>query len=121
MGRLGPCLGVGKRYGAFRSAVEFITIFLEVSRNRCYYEVIASGKDRPCKSYLDVEVDAGAMTEEEGQAMCDAVIREWRRGDTHRWRTVREQCAQSLACMILKCSRLTGYGLKTSFHVTFLS
>ncbi len=67
-------LGIGKWYGAFRSAVEFITNFLEISGNRCFYEIIR--QDRPCKAYLDLEADAGAMTAREGQAMCDTVIRE---------------------------------------------
>jgi hypothetical protein len=54
------------------------------------------------------------MTEEKGQAMCDAVIREWKQRVTHGWPTVREQCAQSVAYMILKGSRLTGYGLNAA-------
>jgi hypothetical protein len=66
--------GIGKRYGAFSSAAEFVTNFLEISRNRCFYEIIR--KDRPCKAYLDLEADAGVMTEREGQDMCDAVLRE---------------------------------------------
>ena len=114
--RDGKTWGIGKRYGAFSSAMEFVTNFLEVSRNRCFYEIIR--KDRPCKAYFDLEADAGAMTEEEGQAMCDAVIREWKRRVTHRWPAVCE-CAQSLAYMILRGSRMTENGLKTSFHVIF--
>ena len=109
--------GIGKRYGAFRSAAEFITNFLEVSQNRCFYEIIR--KDRPCKAYLDLEADAGAMTEQDGQSMCEEVIREWKRRISSRWPMVVQQCAQSLGHMILKGSRMTGDGLKISYHVIF--
>ena len=37
----------GKRYGAFRSAVEFVTNMLEISSNRCFYEIII--ENCPCK------------------------------------------------------------------------
>ena len=50
---------VGKRFGAFNSAAEFVTNFLEISSNRCFYEIIR--KDRPCKAYFDLEAEAGAM------------------------------------------------------------
>ena len=109
--------GIGKRYGAFRSAAEFVTDFLEISRNRCFYEIIR--QDRPCKAYLDLEADAGAMTEQEGQAMCDAVIREWKGRISSRWPSIVKQCAQCLGYMILKGSRLTDDGLKISYHVIF--
>jgi hypothetical protein len=99
--------GIGKRYGAFRSAADFVTNFLEVSANRCFYEIIR--KDRPCKAYLDLEAEAGALTEREGQEMCDAVIREWKRRIRTRWPMVEEQCACSLAHMILRGSRMTGW------------
>jgi hypothetical protein len=69
--------GIGKGYGAFCSATEFITNFLEISSNHCIYEIIR--KDRPYKAYLDLEAEAGVMTEQEGQSMCDVVIREWKR------------------------------------------
>ena len=101
--------GIGKRYGAFRNAAEFVTNFLEISSNRCFYEIIR--KDRPCKAYLDLEAEAGAMTEQEGKAMCDAVIQEWRRRVRSRWPMVVEQCAHSLGHMILTGSRTTGDGL----------
>ena len=109
--------GIGKRYGAFRSAVEFVTNFLEISHNRCFYEIIR--QDRPCKAYLDLEADAGAMTAREGQAMCDAVISEWKRRIINRWPMVIQQCAQSLGYMILRGSRMTGDGLKISYHIIF--
>ena len=109
--------GIGKRYGAFRSAVEFVTNFLEISQNRCFYEIIR--KDRPCKAYLDLEADAGAMTERDGQNMCDAVLREWKRRIINRWPMVVEQCAQCFGHMILKGSRMTGDGLKISYHIIF--
>ncbi len=53
-------MGDWQEYGAFRSAVEFVTDFLEISRNHCFYEIIR--QDRPCKAYLDLEAEAGAMT-----------------------------------------------------------
>ena len=46
----------GKRYGAFTSAVSFVTNMLEISANHCFYEIIR--EDRPCKGYMDLE-DAG--------------------------------------------------------------
>ena len=39
----------GKRYGAFTSAVSFVTNMLEISANHCFYEIIR--EDRPCKGY----------------------------------------------------------------------
>jgi len=69
--RDGRTWGIGKRYGAFRDAMEFVTNFLEISPNRCFYEIIRNS--RPCKAYLDLEADAGAMSEQEGEEMCAAV------------------------------------------------
>ena len=109
--------GVGKRFGAFRDVEEFVTNFLEISQNRCFYEIIRTG--RPCKAYLDLEADAGALTEQEGKTLCHAVIREWQRRVISRWPTVVEQCAQRLGYMILRGSRMTNGGLKTSYHVIF--
>ena len=54
--------GIGKRFGAFRDVEEFVTHFLEISHNRCFYEIIR--KDRQCKAYFDLEADAGALTEQ---------------------------------------------------------
>ncbi len=58
--------GIGKRYGAFHNAVEFITNFVEISSNHCFYDIIR--KDHPCKAYLDLEAEAGAMTEHKDRA-----------------------------------------------------
>jgi hypothetical protein len=113
--------GIGKKYGAFRSVEDFATNFLEISQNRCFYEIIR--KDRPCKAYLDLEAKVGAMTEQEGRAMCDAVHREWKRRVTTRWPKVVEQCAQSLGHMILNGSRLTAgitFFLKSILENVFL-
>ena len=59
------------------------------------------------------------MTEQEGQSMCDAVIREWKRRVRNRWPMVEEQCAYSLGHMILRGSRMTGDGLKISYHIIY--
>ncbi len=59
------------------------------------------------------------MTAQEGQTMCDEVIQEWRRRINNRWPKVTEQCARSLGYMILRVSRLTGDGLKISYHIIF--
>jgi len=96
---------------------DFVTNFLEISQNRCFYEIIR--KDRPCKAYLDLEAEAGVMTAQEGKAMCEAVHREWKRRVTTRWPKVVEQCAQSLGHMILNGSRLTDKGLKISYHIIY--
>jgi len=109
--------GIGKRYGAFRTVEDFVTSFLEICANRCFYEIIR--KDRPCKAYLDLEADAGAMTEQEGQDMCDAVIREWKLRVRTRWPMVVAQCPCSLGHMILRGSRMTGDGLKISYHIIY--
>jgi hypothetical protein len=108
---------ISKRYGAFRSVTDFVTNFLEISTNRCFYEIIR--KDRPCKAYLDLEADAGTMTERAGQDMCEAVIREWKQRIRNRWPMVEEQCAHSLAHMILRGSRMTRDGLKISYHIIY--
>jgi hypothetical protein len=115
--RDGRTWGIGKRYGAFRDAMEFVTNFLEISPNRCFYEIIRNS--RPCKAYLDLEADAGAMSEQEGEEMCAAVNREWKRRVTSRWPTVIEQCKQSLGHMILNGSRMTDKGLKISYHIIY--
>jgi hypothetical protein len=108
---------VGKRFGAFKNAVDFVTDFLEISHNRCFYEIIR--KDRPCKAYLDLEADAGAITEVEGQAMRDAVIREWRARVERRWPEVGIQSARRFTHMILRGSSMTAGGLKISYHVIY--
>jgi hypothetical protein len=97
--------------------MEFVTNFLEISPNRCFYEIIRNS--RPCKAYLDLEADAGAMSEQEGEEMCAAVNREWKRRVTNRWPTVVEQCKQSLGHMILNGSRMTDKGLKISYHIIY--
>ena len=51
--------------------------------------------------------------------MCDAVISEWKRLIINRWPMVIQQCAQSLGHMILRGSRMTGDGLKISYHIIF--
>ncbi len=65
---------VTKRYGAFHNAVAFTTSMLKKSTNRCFYEIIR--QNRPCKAYIDLEDEPGALTAEEGEAICQAVIRE---------------------------------------------
>ena len=40
--------GVGKIFGAFRNAIEFVTNLLEISQHRCFYEIVR--QDRPCKA-----------------------------------------------------------------------
>ena len=59
------------------------------------------------------------MTEQEGQDMCEAVIREWKRRVRNRWPMVEEQCAHSLGHMILRGSRMTGTGWKVSYHIIY--
>ena len=95
----------GKRYGAFRSAVEFVTNMLEISSNRCYYEIIR--ENRPCKAYMDLEAEAGAMSAEEGKAMCEAVIREWNRRLLKRWPVAVRECPQCQAHMLLHGSEMS--------------
>ena len=109
--------GVGKRFGAFRNAVEFITNFLEISPTRCFYEIVR--KDRPCKAYFDLEAEAGAMTEEAGRAMRDAVLREWKTRVTRRWPEVLGKGPRCFTHMILCGSRMTSGGLKISYHIIF--
>jgi hypothetical protein len=91
--------GIGKLFGAFRSAEDFVSEMLEAAATRCFYEIIR--RDRPCKAYLDLEADAGAMTEEQGWAMCKAVTHEWGTRVVRRWPRAKEECAQCLAYMVL--------------------
>ncbi len=90
--------GIGKRYGAFSNATEFVTIFLEIAQHWCFYEIIRSGcpSESGCKANLDLEAESGAMSDQEGEAMCAAVNREWKQRVTSRWPAVVEQCKQSL-------------------------
>ena len=113
----GKAWGVGKRFGAFKNAVDFVTGFLEISHTRCFYEIIR--KDRPCKAYLDLEADAGAMTEVEGQAMRDAVIRECKARVERCWPEVGIRSARRFTHMILRGSRMTAAGLKISYHAIY--
>ncbi len=62
-------------FGAFQSAIDFVSDMQEMATTRCFYEIIR--RDRPCKAYLDLEADAGAITEEQGWAMCQAVLHEY--------------------------------------------
>ena len=71
----GKTWGVGKKFGAISSAESFVTELLEISKTRCFYEIIRQG--RPCKAYFDLEADAGIMTEEQGWIMCKSVIQLW--------------------------------------------
>ena len=109
--------GVGKLFGAFQSASHFVTQFLEIAPNRCFYELIR--KNRPCKAYFDLEAEAGALTEEQGWSMCTSVIQEWRRRIQCRWPQATSDCPKCLASMTLCGSRMTDEGWKTSFHVIF--
>jgi hypothetical protein len=109
--------GVGKLFGAFQSAEDFVTQFPEIAPNRCFYELIR--KDRPCKAYFDLEVEAGVLTEEQGWTMCASVIQEWQRRVQCRWPHAASECPKYLASMTLCWSRLTDNGWKTSFHVIF--
>ena len=45
---------LGKIFGAFRDPVRFVRQLLEISPNRCFYEIIREG--RACKAYFDMEV-----------------------------------------------------------------
>ncbi len=109
--------GIGKLFGAFRSAEDFVSEMLEAAATRCFYEIIR--RDRPCKAYLDLEADAGAMTEEQGWAMCKAVTHEWGTRVVRRWPRAKEECAQCLAYMVLNGSRMTDKGLKVSYHLVY--
>ncbi len=83
--RDGRTWGIWKRYGAFRNATEFVTNFLQISPHRCFYEIIRNSS--PCKAYLD----AGAMSEQEGEDMCAAVNWEWKRRVASRWPAVQTE------------------------------
>ncbi len=70
-----------------------------------------------CKAYVDLEAEAGAMTAEEGKAMCEAVIREWNQRVRERWPAAILGCPQCLAHMLLHGRRNTGVGLRISCHI----
>jgi hypothetical protein len=113
----GKTWGVGKKFGAFSSAERFVTEFLEISKTRCFYEIIRQG--RPCKAYFDLEADAGIMTEEQGWIMCKSVIQLWNDRIKRRWPEAVMECAQCLTYMVLNGSRMTSDGLKISYHVIY--
>jgi hypothetical protein len=104
-------------FGAFCSAIDFVSDMLEMATTRCFYEIIR--RDRPCKAFLDLEADAGAMTEEQGRTMCQAVIHEWGNRVVRSWLKAREECAQCLAYMVLNGLRMTNRGLKVCYHLVY--
>ncbi len=101
--------GIDKRYGAFCSAVEFVTDFWK------YLEIAVSTRS----SAKIVSARRIWMTAQEGQTICDEVIWEWRQHINNHCPKITEQCAHSLGYMILRGSRLTGDGQKISYHITF--
>jgi hypothetical protein len=113
----GKTWGVGKKSGAFRSAETFVTEVLEISKTRCFYEIIR--QCRPCKAYFGLEADAEIMTEEQGWIMCKEVIQLWNDCIKRRWSEAVMECAQCLAYMVLHVSSMTSYGLKISYHVIY--
>ena len=78
-----------------------------------------SQKTAPAKAYMDLEAETGAMSAEEGKAMCQAVIREWNRRVRERWPVAVRECSQCQAHMLLHGSRNAGNGLKISYHIIF--
>ncbi len=75
--------------------MDFVSDMLKMTTNRCFYEIIR--RDCPCKAYLDLEAEAGALTEEQGRTICQAVIHEWGNRVVRRWPKARDECAQFLA------------------------
>ncbi len=73
----------------------------------------------PLYSTIDLEADAGAISEQEGEAMCAAVNRKWNWRVASRWPAVFEKCKQSLGHMILNNSRVTDKGLKISYPIIY--
>lgn len=105
-----------KEFGAFESAMEFLPT-LEASPIRCYYEIIRDG--HPCKAYLDLEGDKGALTSAEGARLLDTTLRRWTELIETKWPECLETCPQVMDPVILDGSRQTPRGWKVSYHVIF--
>ena len=108
---------VGKVFGAFANVQEFIAQMLQSAPTRCFYEIIRA--ERPCKAYFDLEAEAGVMTPEQGQVMCQRVITAW---ELH-MRSVRPlavaTCPKCIEALVLDGSRHTVKGWKVSFHIIY--
>jgi len=61
-----------KVFGAFATAEQFVDV-LKKSQVKCYYELIR--ENFPCKGYLDVEGEKGALTMAQAKQLLGATIR----------------------------------------------
>ena len=108
---------MGKIFGAFRDPISFVHQLLEISPNRCFYEIIREG--RACKAYFDMEAEPGVWDEQKGKDKCKQAIELWTKQIQHRWPEASSKCPQYLAHMILDGSRMTEAAWKVSYHVIF--
>ena len=95
----------------------FRSDFVDRSPERCFYEVIREG--RPCKAYLDLEGEKGALTPEDGERLLQLTLERWEELIEARWPQCYQQCPRAREALILDGSRLAGKDWKVSFHVIF--
>ena len=107
---------VVKEFGAYESPELFLD-FVDRSPVRCFYEVIREG--RPCKAYLDLEGEKGALTREEGERLLQRTLERWEELIEARWPQCYQQCPKAREALILDGSRPAGKDWKVSFHVIF--
>ena len=108
---------VGKVFGAFGSVQEFITQMLQGAPTRCFYEIIRA--ERACKAYFDLEAEAGAMTPEQGHAMCQRVITAWEQHMQSTRPLAVATCPKCVEALVLDGSRHTVKGWKVSYHLIY--
>jgi len=107
-----------KVFGAFATAEQFMPV-LRKSQVKCYYELIR--ENSPCKGYLDVEGEKGALTAEQGKQLLDTTLRHWFDLVTTRWPQFLQDVPQGRECIILDGSRPTRQGPKVSYQCLFAS
>jgi len=75
--------------------------------------------DLPCKAYLDVEGEKGALIRESGRTLLDATLRHWTAAIESCWPECFEKCPKAKEAVVLDGSRLTSDGWKVSYHIVF--
>ena len=108
---------LGKIFGAFSSASDFVAQLLTNAPTRCFYEVIREG--RACKAYFDLEADPGVMSAQQGHDMCQQVIQAWEVQIRSRWPQAVGMCPRCVEALVLDGSRSTSKGWKVSYHVVY--
>ena len=105
-----------KVFGAFATAQDFLQV-LKRSPIRCYYELIRA--DLPCKAYLDVEGEKGALTSAQGALLLHDTVTQWFALIEARWPGLASAFPKTREVIVLDGSRTTAAGIKVSYHIIF--